>query len=369
MNEMKLERMKISRNVDQEKMMTLKSSYKPILIYGCANHAKVVYNYLKQYGLNIEAFIVDSKYWKENFYIKSVIVRKLDEYIDILDKYNIVIGFCDVDKSKFLMGNSLILKGEFYLFWEPLVIYEWDEYYISDNWNRLLQVYCGLGDILSKRIMSALIDAKLNKDGERMLEYADGRQYFNELTYCIDPKDEIYIDCGAYNGDTILKYAAFTNEKYKKIYAFEPNYSNVLRLSANIMDLPNIEVINKGTWNKNTMLEFEENGSASQIVENGKMLIEVVSIDEIVNDEIVTFIKMDVEGSELESLQGAEKTIKRNMPKLAICCYHKRNDIIDLYNYIQSFNSNDIKYEFYLRHHSNSAYETVLYAIPIKRKK
>lgn len=76
---------------------------------------------------------------------------------------------------------------------------------------------------------------------------------------------------------------------------------------------------------------------------------------------------MDVEGSELESLKGAADTIRKNHPKLAICCYHKKEDIIVLYQYIKSFDNDETEYKFYLRHHSNSAYETVLYAIPIKK--
>ena len=75
---------------------------------------------------------------------------------------------------------------------------------------------------------------------------------------------------------------------------------------------------------------------------------------------------MDAEGSELESLEGAKQTIAKNIPKLAICCYHKRDDIVNLYNYINQFENDKYRYSFYLHHHSNSAYETVLYAILIK---
>ena len=76
---------------------------------------------------------------------------------------------------------------------------------------------------------------------------------------------------------------------------------------------------------------------------------------------------MDIEGSELEALQGAAKTIKKNMPKLAICCYHKKNDIVDLYHCVEQFGNSQERYQIYLRHHSNGACETVLYAIPCLR--
>ena len=59
----------------------------------------------------------------------------------------------------------------------------------------------------------------------------------------------------------------------------------------------------------------------SSVDENGEDEIKVVAVDEIVDGK-VTFIKMDIEGSELKALHGAEKTIKKYRPKLAICIYH-----------------------------------------------
>lgn len=71
-------------------------------------------------------------------------------------------------------------------------------------------------------------------------------------------------------------------------------------------------------------------------------------------------IKMDVEGAELESLKGARETILRNRPKLAICIYHKPEDMTEIPLYIKSLVP---EYKFFVRHHSNYFAETVLYAI------
>ena len=364
---MALEYSKKYMNGDENIVEILKKSKKPILIYGCANHAELVYEYLLKYNLKIEAFVVDSQYFKENSYIKSIPVKDITEYLGKIGHYNIVIGFCDVDKGKFILNNRSLLKTDFYLLWEPFKSYEWNEEYLNKNWLVFQEIYDGLADVHSKNILNELMNAKLNVDGKEMLKLSDGRQYFNELTFCADSTNEIFVDCGAFNGDTILKYIAFTNGIYKKIFAFEPNLENSLQLKEKIYGLSHIEVINKGTWKENDILEFEMNGSASHIVSDGKIKIPVTTIDDVLRNEKVTFIKMDVEGSELESLEVASCTINSNMPKLAICCYHKKSDIINLYQYIKGFNKADMKYQFYLRHHSNSVYETVLYAIPIKQ--
>lgn len=353
---------------DQEVVRELKECGKPVLIYGNANHAELVWNFLVNNGIKVEAFIVDDQYYQDELYIKTIKVKNIREYEKELNQYSIVIGFCDIMKTRFLMQNESILKSRFYLLWEPLQMYRWDEEYLIKNEEKIREIHYGLADILSKNILKQLIYAKLRVSGKNLLPLADDRQYFNELTYCIDSKNEVFVDCGAFTGDTILKYISFTGGIYKRIYAFEPNMENFVQLKSRVESLDNIELVMQGTWKKKDVLKFEKKGSASQVIaEGGEAEIPVITVDEIVGDDKVTFIKMDVEGSELESLQGAALTISRNMPKLAICCYHKRDDLLALYGYIKSFDNEQWEYRMYLRHHSNSVYETVLYGIPMKK--
>ena len=96
----------------------------------------------------------------------------------------------------------------------------------------------------------------------------------------------------------------------------------------------------------------------SRIDENGEDEVEVRALDEVVDGK-VTFIKMDIEGAELQALFGAEKTIKKYKPKLAICIYHRLEDILEIPAYIHSIVP---EYKFYIRHYSFSTSETVLYA-------
>ena len=70
--------------------------------------------------------------------------------------------------------------------------------------------------------------------------------------------------------------------------------------------------------------------------ENGTIEVSVVPIDAVVDPaDRITMIKMDVEGAELESLKGARKTIQRDKPKLAICIYHKPEDMTEIPLYIK----------------------------------
>jgi hypothetical protein len=69
---------------------------------------------------------------------------------------------------------------------------------------------------------------------------------------------------------------------------------------------------------------------------------------------------MDIEGAELNALKGAEQIIKRYKPKLAICIYHKPEDIWTIPNLLLEFVPD---YQFYIRHYSLTCFETVLYAL------
>lgn len=95
----------------------------------------------------------------------------------------------------------------------------------------------------------------------------------------------------------------------------------------------------------------------------GGVKIMATSIDNVLDGKKATFIKMDIEGSELMALRGAKNTITKWLPKLAISVYHKNEDMLEIPQYINDIALN--KYDFYLRHHHSLCQnETVLYCIP-----
>ncbi len=365
---MDFRKIEINGNGDLETIMRLKKSPRKVYIYGCAAQAEMLFSYLEKHEIRVEGFLVDHNFYHKNTYMCDREIYDIDSCINEVENYDIVIGFCEVNKTRFLLSNRKIVRGNYYLIWEHDFGYVWDRDYFENHNAELSRIYDELADEKSRNILRGLAFSKLNHRMGNLLDLADNNQYYNELTYELDSSNEVYIDCGAFNGDTILKYNLFTDGKYKKIYAFEPGEDNRGILEKNVQGLHDIEVIPKGVWSEEKKKRFDSNGSSSCISEVGNSEVELIAIDDIVGKDKVTFIKMDIEGSELEALRGAQSTIQRDMPKLAICCYHKANDIIDLYTYIKSFCTKDIQYKFYLRHHSNCAYETVLYAIPYRQK-
>lgn len=181
-------------------------------------------------------------------------------------------------------------------------------------------------------------------------------------------QEEVFIDAGAYVGDTAEEFIKKVNNKYERIYSFEPSEENYKRAVVRLDKYPNVEVLQKGLWSHDTDLTFYEDtsnmaGSCFKIG-NDAFSIGVVSLDNMFYNQkdksSPTFIKMDIEGSEKEALLGAANIIKCNKPKLAICAYHKIEDIYELPKTIQAIRND---YHFVLRQHAEGCFDMVLYAV------
>lgn len=175
--------------------------------------------------------------------------------------------------------------------------------------------------------------------------------------------EEVFVDAGCLDLRSSLDLRERCG-KLSKVYAFEPDpecYKVCVRNKENY-HFPEAEILPFGAWSETKTLYFQASGFGSSHISNeGDTSIQVKSIDEVVDgDKKVTFIKMDIEGSELEALKGAVHTIQRDKPKLAICIYHKPEDMTEIPLYIKSLVP---EYKFYVRHHSNCWTDTVLYAV------
>ena len=123
----------------------------------------------------------------------------------------------------------------------------------------------------------------------------------------------------------------------------------------------NVEIVPCGLWCERAELQFKQKGKDwSRISKDGSNIVKVDSIDNVCREDRVTFIKMDIEGSEAEALRGAEKIIRRDKPRLAISIYHKPQDYFEIPFLVKEMVP---EYKLYIRHHKPSKNDTVLYAI------
>jgi len=191
---------------------------------------------------------------------------------------------------------------------------------------------------------------------------------YQDIGFKIEKGDYI-IDGGACTGDDSLLFAYLAG-KDGMVFSFEMMEENLEMLNKNVSlnkNLSsNIQIIKKPLSEKSNIKFYAyKNGPGSYISTKKKdqncEIVESISIDDFVNNnniKKIDLIKMDIEGAELSALRGAKNTIEKFKPKLAICVYHKTDDFDTIPKFINSLNVN---YEFYLKHHGITEWETVLY--------
>jgi FkbM family methyltransferase len=143
---------------------------------------------------------------------------------------------------------------------------------------------------------------------------------------------DVVVDGGAYVGEFTV-FAAKLCGKDGLVIAFEPDEENYQRLLANIElnGLKNVKVVKKGLWSSDGRMLFDATGNVgAAIIQNKEdaagtaIRIEVVSLDEELarlGVDHVDFLKMDIEGAEIEAVRGARRALEGNV-MVAIASYH-----------------------------------------------
>lgn len=190
-------------------------------------------------------------------------------------------------------------------------------------------------------------------------------QYFDLPAIVPNKEGEYFVDAGCFNGETSRQCKDWCAGKLKMVYAFEPDARNYHFCQKNLSELGcEFELYESAVWSDNTILKFKEDtgaGWGSFVDMTGEVSIKADSIDNKLKGRKATYIKMDVEGSELEALKGSIETIKKYRPKLAISLYHKPEDVIEIPVFLEKL---DLGYKYYLRHYQTRMEETVLYSVP-----
>ena len=214
------------------------------------------------------------------------------------------------------------------------------------------------------------IEAELDALGlQHVSAYHDiTSRHFNQVQYFDLPKlglgkqDEYFVDAGAFDGATSKNFFRHCEQGHS--YVFEPNPEQLNNVKEALQAYGDrVELFPYALYDENVTLSFDNqyiHASNSMISENGQLKIPARRLDDVLAGRKVTFIKMDIEGSELAALRGAERIIREQRPKLAICIYHKPEDMWEIPSLILQY---DPSYKFYVRHYSITYGETVLYAI------
>ena len=225
-------------------------------------------------------------------------------------------------------------------------------------------LYERLADYKSKQILLRIVRFWFTFDTNDLNDLHENiyRDYFDlDLLDC-DEK-EVFVDCGAYIGDTVMDYLEIYGGKYRRIYCYEISPEIIEQAKQNLAGYDDVIFRRKGAGAASGSMFIDENSykAGTRMASDGKVAVDVVALDEDIK-EPVTVIKMDIEGAEQDALKGAKRHITEDKPRLLISTYHKPEDLFQIPRLIDSMRED---YTYYLRFNGRGLWpcDHVLFAV------
>jgi len=224
-------------------------------------------------------------------------------------------------------------------------------------------------DEASRREYLAQVHWRLQLDFEGLSSPVAHAQYFPDDLFGLS-EAEVFVDCGAYDGDSLHIFFERQPTFRGTFIAVEPDPINLQSLKQYVATLPDdwrdrVKILPQAVGARREIVRFAATGLASAgISSTGTLEVESVPLDEMLEDMRPTFIKMDIEGAEVNALIGARRSIETALPVLAICVYHQPDHLWRIPLLIQSFSK---EYRFFLRPHNEEGWDLVCYAVPVSR--
>lgn len=251
----------------------------------------------------------------------------------------------------------------------------------NDAYKNVLECFA---DDCSKKLFLKMLNYKITGNAEDLLNEIDGSSIFDD-TLITRSKEHIYVDCGAFTGDTIMQFLLFSKGEYKNITAIEADGYNCecIERLVRYTRLDKIDIVNMGCWNEKAELVFYtyeggeyENGDLSeknkdsiasinkQSLENKKKIekkLFVDKVDRLIDGKIPTIIKINTVSSDYQTLEGCIDTMYRFKPAIIIELGSRPDDILKIPNLIRKSNP---EYKLFLRQKRVFLdIKTILYAV------
>ena len=220
-------------------------------------------------------------------------------------------------------------------------------------------------DEISRDLFRSLLRFRVAWDSASASRPSAGIQYF-PVGVPLGRTPMRFVDCGAFVGDTLTSLATL-GTAIEQVYAFEPDRRNFERLVTTVREFHRVTSAQVSLWpcavadRTGTQRFHSDSGEAGRLDESGQTTVTTLALDDALAAVMPTDVKMDIEGAELDALSGAERLIRRAQPRLAVCVYHRPEHLWEIPLSVRAMG---VPYDFFLRSHGHSGFDTVLYAVP-----
>ncbi|MGH1448994.1 MAG: FkbM family methyltransferase [Pseudomonadaceae bacterium] len=351
--------------------MTNEFGLEHLLIYGARLAGRRVGDYLSARGQRVDAYLDRDESLGE---VNGLPVCTAERWATGHDpaKACVVIGVFNahVDTTVIFDDLEALGYGRIISMVEFVRLYPQDQpfrYWLVDP--RFYELHAsriaGLREVLideaSKELLDAIVQYRTQGD-PRCLPPIAAQQYFPADVLQL-PEPLRFIDCGAYTGDTVLELLD-AGVCFASIATFEPDLGNYRLLTRLLSKVPGAIHFPCGVSDSNRVSGYDPTlGAGGHLIESGGNPVCCVRLDDALPGFAPNFIKMDIEGEEPAALRGAVNLLRTNRPRLAISIYHRAEHLWEI---AEQLYREDLGYQFYLRCHSPSTFDVVLYAVPME---
>lgn len=339
----------------------LKETSLPIVLYGMGNGTDMVMEKLDEIGVKASEVFASDEFVRGHSFRGYKVIK----YSDVCEKYeDFVIVVCFAVHDDAMLEKVRRMSMEHTLFAPNVPIVNdgvFTREFIEEHDEEFDEAYALLSDDFSRKSYIDILNFKVSGKVEYLFSCQKNKAeiYFEYLRL---DNNEIFMDLGAYDGDTVREFLQATDNQYEKIIAVEADEKNYKKLTDKTSGVERIATHNLAAWNKKETLFFEKKkGRNSKLSSAGQVEVQADSVDNILDGEKITVLKMDIEGSEEMALDGAKKTIQTYKPKLYVCAYHRNDDMFRLPLKINEIHKG---YKFYFCHHPYiPAWESNFYCV------
>ncbi len=329
--------------MEKELWKYLKSAQKPIVLYGMGNGADKIINVLEKYNIKFQGVFASDGFVRN----KSFHGLKISSYNELKAKFSdMIVLLCFGSQRPEVIENVIKISKEQELYAPDVDVIGNEVFtleYLKQHKTDFEFVYSHLADKISKNTFENILNYKISGKIDYLLscevEYNEPYESFLSLN------QESFLDLGAYNGDTVIDFMQKC-PNFNKITAVEPDIKTFRKLKKNTENI-DITLINACISQKCGKAVFAMKGGRNSSLGDNGIEIPAISIDSL--NQNFTYIKMDVEGEELNAINGGENLIKTKKPKMLISAYHKSEDLIKIPKKVLNLNPD---YKMYLRHFS-----------------
>lgn len=319
----------------------------PIILYGMGNGADMIIDKMAEIGLKPDGIFASDEFVRGHSFRGYRVMK----YSEVCEKYNnFVIVMCFAVHDEATLSKVKAMSEEHTLYAPNVPIVDdgvFTREFIIEHDEEFDRAYSLLADDFSRKSYIDILNFKVSGKVNYLFGcQKEKNEIYSEYLHLND--SEIFMDLGAYDGDTVREFLDAVSS-YRKIIAVEADAKNYQKLVNNTNETENITTYNLAAWDKKELLHFEKKkGRNSKLSKAGTVEVQADSVDNILNGEEITVLKMDIEGSEEKALDGARNTITAYRPKLYVCAYHRNSDMYALPLKINEIYSG---YRFHFCHH------------------